>query len=134
MSQDRGLDRFGDPVGMWTLGAREPVDEALCPVGLIVAPDLIELLARIAHDPARLGDVAHLVGEFEQAQLAECGPNGTPRSAHVTPLAGTSAPPESRLYQLVEPVGDALGALPKLPDGPVRGIALGQVGGPGMVD
>ena len=72
MGQDRGLDLFGDPVGMWTLGDGEPVDEAFGPVGLIVASDLVKLLARIAHDPAGLGDVAHLVRKFEQAQLASC--------------------------------------------------------------
>ena len=44
MGEDGGLDLLGDPVGMRPSCTRQPVDEALRPVGLIVAPDLVELL------------------------------------------------------------------------------------------
>ena len=45
MGEDGGLDLLGNPVGMWPPGSRQPVDEPLCSVGLVVAADLVELLA-----------------------------------------------------------------------------------------
>ena len=53
-------------------GAGQPVDQAVRAVGLVVPPDLVELLARIAHDPARLRHVVHLAGQLKQAQFAPC--------------------------------------------------------------
>ena len=41
----RGLDLFGNPVGMRACGAGQPVDEALGSVCLVVAPDFVKLLA-----------------------------------------------------------------------------------------
>ena len=72
MRQDGGLDLLGDPVGVRASGAGQPVDQPVRPVCLVVAPDLVELLTRVSHDPAGPGDIAHLGGQFEQAELAPC--------------------------------------------------------------
>jgi hypothetical protein len=61
-----------DPVGMRSLGAGQPVDQALCSIGLEITPDLIELLAGVAHHLAGLGHVGKFRGKFEQRQLAPC--------------------------------------------------------------
>ena len=45
MGVDGGLDFLRYPVGMRPPGTRESVDEAFRPVGLVVTPDLVELLA-----------------------------------------------------------------------------------------
>ena len=43
------LDLCGDAIGMRAFRPRQAVDEALGPVGLEIAPDLLELLAGVAH-------------------------------------------------------------------------------------
>ena len=45
MGEDGGPHLLRDPVGMRPPGARQPVHETFRPVGLVVAPDLVELLA-----------------------------------------------------------------------------------------
>ena len=62
--EDRLLDLRRHPVGVWAFGARQAVDQAVRPIGLIVAPDLVELLPAITHDPARPGDVAQLARQL----------------------------------------------------------------------
>lgn len=54
------LDLGRHPVGMRSPGAGQPVDQPLGAIGLEVATDLVELLARVAHHLAGLRDV----GEF----------------------------------------------------------------------
>ena len=43
--EHRLLDLGGHPVGVRPLGAGQPVDQPIGPIGLEVAPDLVELLA-----------------------------------------------------------------------------------------
>ena len=43
----------------------QPVNQAFLLIGLKVAPDLVELLARVAHELASLGDVVYLGRKFE---------------------------------------------------------------------
>ena len=47
---------------MRTSGPREPIQEALGPVGLVAAPDLVELLPGVPHEPTGLADVAQVLG------------------------------------------------------------------------
>jgi hypothetical protein len=72
VGQNRLLDLGRYPVGMRSPGAGQPVQQPLGTIGLEVAPDLVKLLARIAHDLAGLADVGQLASQFEQAQLASC--------------------------------------------------------------
>jgi len=64
VGQDRLLDGRGHTVRVWPLGARQPIDEPVGAVQLEAPPDLVELLAAVAHDPARLRDVAEFLGEL----------------------------------------------------------------------
>jgi len=66
------LDIPGYPVGVRPARAGQPVDQPRRPVGLEVAPDLVELLARIAHQLAGLGHVVQVRRQFEQGELASC--------------------------------------------------------------
>jgi hypothetical protein len=70
--EDRLLDRGADPVGMRRAGTGQAVEQPVGAVSLEVPADLVELLARIAHHPAGLADVAELGRELEQAALAPC--------------------------------------------------------------
>lgn len=70
--EDRGLDLGRDPVRVRTLGAGQPVDQPLGAIGLEVAADLVELLARVAHHLAGAGNVGQLARQFEQRELATC--------------------------------------------------------------
>ena len=62
--QDRLFDRRRNAVGVRPLGARQPVEQAVGAVQLKAPPDLVELLAAVADDPARLRDVAEFLGEL----------------------------------------------------------------------
>ena len=64
MGQDRLLDRRRDPVRVRPLRAGQPVEQPLGAVHLEVAADLVEVLAAVAHDPARLRDVAEFLGQL----------------------------------------------------------------------
>jgi hypothetical protein len=70
--EHRLLDLGNHPVGVRRAGAGQAVEQAVGAVGLEVAPNLIELLARVAHHAASFADVAELGGELEQAALAAC--------------------------------------------------------------
>jgi hypothetical protein len=70
--EDRLLDRAAHPVGMRRAGAGDPVEQPVGAIGLKVPTDLVELLARIAHHPAGLADVAEFGRELQQAALAAC--------------------------------------------------------------
>lgn len=70
--QDGLLDLFWHPVGMRPPGAGQAVDRPLRAIGLVIVPDLVKLLTRVAHVAASLRDVAHVVRKFQQAQLASC--------------------------------------------------------------
>ena len=72
MIEDRRLDLCRHPVGVRPLDAGQTVEQPIGPVGLKVAPDLIEWLPTVAHHPARLADVAEIAGELQPAQLAPC--------------------------------------------------------------
>jgi hypothetical protein len=72
MGQHRLLDLGGHAVGMRPLGTRQPVDEPFGSIGLEIAPDLVELLARIAHHLAGAGHIGKFAREIEQRQLATC--------------------------------------------------------------
>jgi hypothetical protein len=72
MIEDRLLDLGADPVRVRGAGADQAVEQPVGAIGLEVPADLVELLARIAHHPAGLADVAELGGELEQAALAPC--------------------------------------------------------------
>ena len=93
------LDFGGDAIGVRPLRAGQTVDEAVGPIGLEVAPDLVELLAGVAHHLAGAADVGELRGEFEQRELAACylvlrGHVGLPIGLEGC-LATPSNPPES---------------------------------------
>ena len=64
VGQDRLLHLRGDPVRVRAPSPRHAVQEPLGPVHLKVPSDLVELLPAVARDPARLRDVAQLLGEF----------------------------------------------------------------------
>jgi hypothetical protein len=72
--EDRLLDLRRQPIGMRLLRAFDLVDQALGTEGLIVAADLVELLTAVADDAAGLADVAEILRQLEQAQLAACYP------------------------------------------------------------
>jgi len=72
MSEDSFLDLVGDAVRVRPLGSRESVEQAFSSAGLVVAMDLIELLAGVAHDLAGFAAVAQLGGKLQQAELATC--------------------------------------------------------------
>lgn len=54
------------------LGAGQPIDQAVRPIGLEIAPYLVELLARVAHRLAGPGDIGKFGSKFEQAELTAC--------------------------------------------------------------
>ena len=64
VGQDRLLHLRGDTVRVRPSSPRHAVQEPLGPVHLEVPSDLVELLPAVARDPARLRDVAQLLGEF----------------------------------------------------------------------
>jgi len=66
------LDRLGDTVGVRIAWPGQTIEQAVCPIGLEVAADLVELLTRIAHHLAGFRDVAEIGGEIKQAELAPC--------------------------------------------------------------
>jgi len=70
--EDGRLDLRGDAIGMRALGTGQPIDQAVGAVGLEVAADLVELLARVAHQLAGLGDVVEVARQLEQRELAPC--------------------------------------------------------------
>jgi len=70
--EDGLLDLSRNAVRVRPLRARKPVDEAVRPIGLEVAPDLVKLLARIADQLAGAANVRKLPGEVEQGQLPSC--------------------------------------------------------------
>ena len=72
--EDRLLDLGRHPVRVGTLGPLHLVDQALGAEGLVVAADLVELLPAVADQLAGLADVAEILREFEQAELAPCYP------------------------------------------------------------
>ena len=47
-------------LGCGGAGAGDPVEQPVGAIGLEVAPDLVELLAAVAHQPAGLADIAEL--------------------------------------------------------------------------
>ena len=64
VGQDGFLDGRGHSVRVRPLRPRQPIDESVGAVQLKAPPDLVELLAAVAHDPARLRDVAEFLGEL----------------------------------------------------------------------
>ena len=62
--QDRLFDRRRNAVRVRPPGAGQPVKQAVGAVQLKAPPDLVELLAAVADDPARLRDVAEFVGKL----------------------------------------------------------------------
>ena len=52
------------PVGIWPLRVGQAVQQARGAQGLLVAVDLVELLAGIAHHPTGLADVSQFRSEF----------------------------------------------------------------------
>ena len=58
------FDLLGHPIGVRTSSARQPIYQALGPVGLVVTPNLVELLPGIAHDAAGTANVFHLGREI----------------------------------------------------------------------
>jgi len=72
VGQDGILHLLGYPVRMRSAGSRQTIDNALSPIDLEVAADLVELLAAVAHDPAGLRDVPQFLTQLQQAKLATC--------------------------------------------------------------
>jgi hypothetical protein len=70
--EDGLLDLGRDPVGVRPLGAGQAINEPVSTVGLVIAADLVELLAAIAHQLAGAADVFQVLGELQQRQLAAC--------------------------------------------------------------
>ena len=74
MVEHRLLDLGRAPGWDAALGAGQPVDQRLGAVGLEVAADLVELLAGVAHHLAGPADVAEILRQLEQGELATCYP------------------------------------------------------------
>lgn len=70
--EDGGLDRLGQPVGMWSARPGQPIDQTGRAVSLEVAADLVELLAAVADQLAGLGHITEVRCQLQQAQLAAC--------------------------------------------------------------
>ena len=70
--EDRPFNLGGHPVRMGPLRALDLVDQARGAVGLVVAPDLVELLPAVADQLAGPADIAEVLGQLEQAELAPC--------------------------------------------------------------
>jgi len=64
MLSDGLFHRLGHSVRMRTFGSWQAVQESLGAVGLEVTPDLVELLAAVAHDLTGFTDVAEFFSEF----------------------------------------------------------------------
>ena len=64
MDRDRLPDRRCDAVGVRSLRSRQPVEQPLGAVNSEVAADVVEVLAGVAQNPARLGDVAEFLSEL----------------------------------------------------------------------
>lgn len=62
--EDGRFDLFTDAVGVRAARSWQLVDQPIRAEGLIVAPYLIELLPRVAHDLAGLADVLQVLGQF----------------------------------------------------------------------
>ncbi len=60
------LDLGRYPVGMRAPGAGQPVDQPLGAIGLEVAPDLVKLLAGIAHQLAGPADIGKFRRKLQQ--------------------------------------------------------------------
>ena len=86
MVEDRRLDLGGDPVRVRVPRPLHLVDQAGGTVGLVVAADLVELLPAVADQLAGPADVAEILRQLEQAELAPCYPL---IRGHVDLLAGT---------------------------------------------
>jgi hypothetical protein len=62
--QDRVLHLLGYPVRMGSFGSGKSVKKSLGSVGLIVPPDLVELLPAVPADLAGFGNVAEFFSKF----------------------------------------------------------------------
>jgi hypothetical protein len=72
---ENGLFDLGcDPVRVRVLRPLHLVDETGRTVGLVVAADLVELLSAVAHELAGFADIAEILRQLEQAELAPCYP------------------------------------------------------------
>ena len=69
VGQDGLFDRRRNVVRVRPLRRRQPIVLAVGSVQLEIPPDLVELLAAVADDPASLREVAKFVGELLQGQL-----------------------------------------------------------------
>ena len=85
MAQDGRFDLGGDPVRVRVPRPLHLVDEAGGTVGLVVAADLVELLPAVADQLAGPADIAEILRQLEQAELAPCYPH---IRGHVVFLAG----------------------------------------------
>ena len=57
---------------MRPFGAGQAIDQPFGAVVLVIAPDLIELLARVAYQFAGAADISEVLGKFRSRQLAPC--------------------------------------------------------------
>ena len=85
VGEDRVLDLGRHRVRVRPLRPLDLVDQAGGTEGLVVAPDLVELLPAVADQLAGLADVAEILRQLEQAELAPCYPH---IRGHVAFLAG----------------------------------------------
>ena len=68
--EDDLFDLGRDPVGVWPARAATLFDQGGDSAGLEGALDLVERVTVVAHDLARLGDVAEFLGQLQQRELA----------------------------------------------------------------
>lgn len=69
---DSLFDLGPSPVRVRPIGAGQAVDKAFGDIGLVIAPDLVELLAGIANQLTSAADIGEVLGELRQRQLAPC--------------------------------------------------------------
>lgn len=62
MVEDGLLDLGCDPVRVRVPGSSGSIDQAGRALGLVVAPDLVELLPAVAHELAGFADIAEILG------------------------------------------------------------------------
>ncbi|WP_420337080.1 hypothetical protein [Roseibium sp.] len=72
MVENGCLDLFARPVRVRSLWPRRPFDEAIGAVGLEIASDLVELLARGYAQPAGLRNVVQILRKIDQGKLVAC--------------------------------------------------------------
>jgi hypothetical protein len=110
---------------VWPPGPPAILDEGCHAAGLEGAFDLVEGVAVVAHDVAGTGDVAELLGEFEQRELASgtLGRGGHLGSSSVIGGWRFQFTSENRLAAAFIRTEEKSGTVGKLPNQIIRTLA-----------